>query len=226
MTPPKPKLAERCGPERIKWWRLKEKEAAVVSNILLSARTAVDETWERAAESITRVARSKLGMTKHGRRELGWLMDFFSHVAEEKKVPESRQKSTTIPVWKKKGSHGYCICYRPTSLLSHSMKIFERIVDSRIRDIVELTTNQCGFLAGCSTIDAIHATPLLLGKHRGKRRPVHLAFLELEKASDRVPRDITWYALRQRGFPEELIEWVLILYSSPRSRVQMAACIS
>uniref|UniRef100_A0A0N4WEJ4 Major sperm protein n=1 Tax=Haemonchus placei TaxID=6290 RepID=A0A0N4WEJ4_HAEPC len=68
IIPPKPKLAEMCGPARIKWWRLKDKEAAVVSSIL-SQRT-VDETWERAAEAIVRAARAKLGKTKPGRRKL------------------------------------------------------------------------------------------------------------------------------------------------------------
>ncbi|XGW10231.1 hypothetical protein V3C99_012037 [Haemonchus contortus] len=349
IAPPKPKVAERCGPARIKWWRLKEKEkeSAVVSRILLPAVTTVDETWKSAVEAITRVARSELGMTKPGRRKIdkqtwlwtdhvrdkvrekkkqyhaflsektadnwqryqiakkeakkvvasvkaahfaelneklesrdgeryvyrlaktrhrqtedierffgindenghlltdrkqtlkrwreyfenistvefahpaipcappvygpvqkitvretitamkrmksgkatGWLTDFFNQVVAEKKVPESWQQSTTIPIWKKKGSPGDCACYRPIRLLSHSMKIFERIVDSRIRDIVELTTNQC----------------------------------DLEKAFDRVPRDVIWYALRQHGVPEELIEWVRILYTSPKSRVQTAA---
>ncbi|VDO33233.1 unnamed protein product [Haemonchus placei] len=103
------------------------------------------------------------------------------------------------------------------------MKILERIVDSRIRDIVEFVTNQCGFVAGRSTNDAIHPTSLLLKKHREKRRPVHLAFLDLEKAFDPIPRDVMWYALRQHGVPEELIEWVRILYTSPMRRVHTAA---
>ncbi|VDO19582.1 unnamed protein product [Heligmosomoides polygyrus] len=52
---------------------------------------------------------------------------------------------------------------------------------------------------------------LLLEKHREKQKPVHFAFLDLEKALDRVPREAIWYALRQHGVPEELIEWVRIL---------------
>ncbi|XGW34046.1 hypothetical protein V3C99_018088 [Haemonchus contortus] len=35
IAPPKPKIAETCGPARIKWWRLKEKEEVVVASILL-----------------------------------------------------------------------------------------------------------------------------------------------------------------------------------------------
>ncbi|XGW34331.1 hypothetical protein V3C99_018300 [Haemonchus contortus] len=92
--------------------------------------------------------------------------------------------------------------------------------DSRIRDIVELTTTQCGFMAGCSTIDALHAICLLLEKHHGKQTPVYLAFVNLEKVFDRVPRDVILYALRQHGAPGELKEWVCILHSRPKSRVQ------
>ncbi|VDP40828.1 unnamed protein product [Heligmosomoides polygyrus] len=103
------------------------------------------------------------------------------------------------------------------------MKIFERILDSRIREIVKLSSNQCGFVTGCGTIDAIHAARLLVEKHREKQRPVYLAFLDLEKAFDGVPREVIWYALRQHGVPEELVEWVRMLYSCPRSRVKAAA---
>ncbi|VDP06570.1 unnamed protein product [Heligmosomoides polygyrus] len=52
---------------------------------------------------------------------------------------------------------------------------------------------------------------------------VHIALLDLGKAFDRVPREVAGYALRQHNVPEELIEWVRMLYSCPKSRVQVAA---
>ncbi|VDP23891.1 unnamed protein product [Heligmosomoides polygyrus] len=76
-----------------------------------------------------------------------WLTTFFNQVIEEKKVLDIWQRSTTIPIWKK-GSPSNCTNYRPIQLLSHSMRIFEWIVDGRICDIVQLSTNQCGFVAG------------------------------------------------------------------------------
>ncbi|VDP01813.1 unnamed protein product [Heligmosomoides polygyrus] len=88
------------------------------------------------------------------------------------------------------------------------MKTFERIVDGRIRDIVQLFSNQCGFVAGGGTVDAIHSARLLLEKHREKQKPLHIAFLDVEKAFDRVSREVIWYSLRHHGVPEELIEWV------------------
>ncbi|KAL6728321.1 hypothetical protein Aduo_010102 [Ancylostoma duodenale] len=98
-----------------------------------------------------------------------------------------------------------------------------RIIDRRIRDIIRVTTNQCGFVANCGTTDAVHAARLMIEKHREKQKPLHLAFFDLEKALHRVPHEVIWYALRWHGVPEELIEWVKILYTDPMSRVQAAA---
>ncbi|VDP20605.1 unnamed protein product [Heligmosomoides polygyrus] len=66
------------------------------------------------------------------------------------------------------------------------MKISERIHDSRLREIVTLSDNQCSFVAGCGTIDAMHAALLLVEKHHEKQKPVHITFLDLDNAFDRV----------------------------------------
>ncbi|EYB84458.1 hypothetical protein Y032_0316g2295 [Ancylostoma ceylanicum] len=103
------------------------------------------------------------------------------------------------------------------------MKVFDHLLDRRTRDIVSLPTNQCGFVARCGTTDAIHAARLLIKKHREKLKALHIAFLDLEKAFDRVPHELIWYALRKHALPEELTEWVRILYARPRSQVQAPA---
>ncbi|VDO31651.1 unnamed protein product [Heligmosomoides polygyrus] len=79
---------------------------------------------------------------------------FFNQVVVEKTVLDSWLKYTTIRIWKKKAILADCTSYLPIHLLSHSMKIFERIVDGRIRDVTQLSTNQCGFVAGCSTVNS------------------------------------------------------------------------
>ncbi|VDO29389.1 unnamed protein product [Heligmosomoides polygyrus] len=130
-----------------------------------------------------------------------WLANFLNQVVAEKEVPEYLRQNT---IWKKKGSPADCSNYRPIRLLSHSMKIFERSVDGRIRDIVQLSSNQCGFMAGCGTIDAIHTASHLLETHREKQKPVPIAFLDLEKAFDRVPREVIWYACDIMQFLKDL----------------------
>ncbi|VDP47401.1 unnamed protein product [Heligmosomoides polygyrus] len=81
--------------------------------------------------------------------------------------------------------------------LSHSMTIFERVFDRRICEIVKLSDNQCGFVSGCGTIDAIHAARLLVKKHREKQKLVHIAFLDLEKAFARSAWDLNGVWMHQ-----------------------------
>lgn len=72
-----------------------------------------------------------------------------------------------------------------------TMKIFERIVDYYLCDVVRVSTNQCIIIKGLITMDAIHRAYLLVEKHREKNQPLHLAFLDLEKVFVRVLWD-TW----------------------------------
>ncbi|EYC37759.1 hypothetical protein Y032_0767g2181 [Ancylostoma ceylanicum] len=130
------------------------------------------------------------------------------------------QQSITIPIWKGKGNSADCTNYRPIRLLSHTMKIFELIIVRRIREVVQLSPNQHGFVLGSGTTDAIHAAHILIEKHREKEKPLHLAFLDLEKAFDRVPHGVIWYALRLHVIPEELLKWVQMLYVDHRRRPQ------
>uniref|UniRef100_A0A914X3M2 Reverse transcriptase domain-containing protein n=1 Tax=Plectus sambesii TaxID=2011161 RepID=A0A914X3M2_9BILA len=157
---------------------------------------------------------------------IDWLHWLFNHIVYDEQTPANWQQSVTVPIWKQKGSPAKCANYQPIRLLSHTMKIFERIIDSRIRTIVQLSINQCGFVKRCGTIDAIHAARLLFERHSEKTKQLHTAFLDLDKAFDRVPHSLIWYSLRKRSVPEELVSWVQLLYQCPESQVHSAAGLS
>ena len=73
------------------------------------------------------------------------------------KVPEERRTGLIVPTWKKKGDVQDAGKYRSITLLSHIMKLLERILDVRIQKRVEqeLGEEQHGFrkaegrLMGC-----------------------------------------------------------------------------
>ena len=46
-----------------------------------------------------------------------------------------------------------------------------------------------------------------------------MAFVDLEKAFDRVPRKVIWWALRKLGVDEWIVRVVQDMYSNARSRV-------
>ncbi|KAK6738396.1 hypothetical protein RB195_020483 [Necator americanus] len=156
-----------------------------------------------------------------GDRGSVWLATLFNKIVAEGRTPDVWRTSVTVPVWKGKGDIADCTSYR--RLLCHTMKVFERVLEARLRKIVSVSINQCGFVKDCSTMDAIHAVRILLEKHREKNRSVHLAFLDLEKASDRVPYELLWMSMRPHRVPEEYVRRTKLLYAKPTSVVRCAA---
>ncbi|KAK6743227.1 hypothetical protein RB195_010468 [Necator americanus] len=158
-----------------------------------------------------------------GDRGSEWLATLFNKIVAEGRTPDVWQTSVTVPVWKGKGDIADCTSYRPIRLLCHTMKVFERVLEARPRKIVSVSLNQCGFVKDCCTIDTIHAVRILLEKHREKNRSVHLVFLDLEKAFDRVPHELLWMSMRSHRVPEEYVRWRKLLYAKPTSVVRCAA---
>ena len=61
--------------------------------------------------------------------------------------------------------------YRGLNLLEHAMKILERVIESMIRECVEIDAMQCGFM--CGTSDAIFIFRQLQEKHLAKSKDVY-----------------------------------------------------
>ena len=70
------------------------------------------------------------------------------------------------------------------------MKVLERIVDSLIRQLVSIDDSQLGFGPGRGTTDAIFLVRQLQEKHPAANKRLYMAFVDLEKAFDRVPWNV------------------------------------
>jgi len=127
-------------------------------------------------------------------------------------MPSEWGNSYTIPVFKGKGDALLCGKYRGVRLLEHGMKLWEKILERRLKEVIEIDENQFGFQQGKSTTDAILVVRQLQEKYGEKRKLYHV-FVDLEKAFDRVPREMIVWALRRQKVPENLIILVMALYS-------------
>ena len=83
----------------------------------------------------------------------------------------------------------------------------------------------CGFMSGRGTTDAIFIVRQLQEKHLAANKPLYMAFVDLEKAFDRVPRDVIWWAMRKLGI-EWLVRLVQSIYKDVRSRVRVGDAYS
>ena len=149
------------------------------------------------------------------------LTSLFNNIISHGSMPVEWSTSTTIPIYKK-GDPLNCENYRPVRLLCHAMKIYERVLERRLRERISITKNQCGFVKGVSTTDAIFALSQTLEKYREKKRKVHLTFIDLKSAFDSVSRELIVHGLRDHGVEESLINAVMLTYYDAKSSVRSA----
>ena len=69
--------------------------------------------------------------------------------------------------------------------------------------------------------DAIFVVRQLQEKYLAVNKRLYMAFVDLEKAFDRVPRKVIWWALRKLGVEEWIVRLVQGMYANARSRVRV-----
>ena len=152
-----------------------------------------------------------------GEEGIDMLWDLMKGIYEQEKITTEWRDSVIIPIYKEKGDIQDCGNYRGIKLMSHTMKIWERVIDRRLREETTIGDEQFGFMPGRGTTDAIFAVRQLMEKHREKQKKL---FIDLEKAYDRVPRQEVWRCMREKGVPEKYVMIVQDMYEGARTRVK------
>ncbi|XP_060182136.1 uncharacterized protein LOC132611779 [Lycium barbarum] len=91
-----------------------------------------------------------------GRAGLEWLIGLFNVIFRTAMMHEDWRWSTLIPLYKNKGDIQNCNNYKDIKLLSHTVKVWERVGEVRVRKRVSTSENQFGFMPDRSTTEAIH----------------------------------------------------------------------
>ena len=102
-------------------------------------------------------------------------------------IPTDWQESFILNLYKGKGDALERGNYRGLKLTDQVMKLLERVLDSFIREMVDID---------------VFIIRQLQEMYIAANKPLYFPLVDLEKAFDRVPRKILWWALRSLGVEE------------------------
>ena len=135
-------------------------------------------------------------------------------------IPESCKTATITPIHKGK-SRAAAKNYRPVALTSHLIKVFEKVLRTRIVEFMErhilFNNSQHGFRGGRSCLSQllIHFDRITAALEKGQG--VDVVYLDFAKAFDKVDHGITLNKLKSLGIHGALGRWI---YSFLTNRTQ------
>ena len=97
---------------------------------------------------------------------------------------------------------------------------YGRVVEHRLRRMTSVAKNQFGFMPGRSTMEAIFLVWQLMERYREQKKDLYMVFIDLEKAYDKIPRNVMWWALEKHKVPTKYITLIKDMYDNVVTHVR------
>ena len=118
------------------------------------------------------------------------MIELCQHELDGKGMPDEWKTSVIVHIFKGKSDVMSCGSHRGVKLPEHAIKIVERVLERRIRTLVNLNKMQFGFMPGKGTVDAIFFMRRMQEEYQKKDKKLYVCFVDTEKAFYRVPRKV------------------------------------
>ena len=119
----------------------------------------------------------------------------------------------------KKGDIHDITNYRPITLLNSLFKLWEKILDTRARTIIQDKYPlhlQMGSQKGNSSSWTILASNILIDKALEEGKPIYIASIDMNKAYNRVNRNKLWAILESMGITGNLLLNIMNTYKNAK----------
>jgi len=137
--------------------------------------------------------------------------------------PSQWQLANLIPLYKNDGNSLDPNNHRMLALMNALPKVFEKILDARLREWAErvgcLSDMQGGFRSKRGTIDQCFILSELISYRTERGLPTFAAFIDIAKAYDRVWRNGLWVKLQDAGCDVQTLLLIQLMYRNVTRRV-------
>ena len=138
-------------------------------------------------------------------------------------IPESWVVGNIIPIYKNKGDSNDPKNVRPITLVSCLGKLFTAILSERLSkysdDFFVMHGNQCGFRQGYCTVDNLFTLYSFFELLKRKKKKMYCAFIDFEKAFDKIWREGLWYKLLINNINGKMLNVIQIIYKDIKSNI-------
>ncbi|KAK3534858.1 hypothetical protein QTP86_028556 [Hemibagrus guttatus] len=115
-----------------------------------------------------------------GEAAVEFLTSLFNRVLESERMPEEWRRSVLVPIFKNKGDVQSCSNYRGIKLMSHTMKLWERVVEAMLRKVVRCAVGQT------------EEFNVEVGLHQGSALSPFLFAIVMDQLSEEVRQESPW----------------------------------
>ena len=145
------------------------------------------------------------------------LLDLFNSWWHLKTAPSALFTARVVPIFKK-GDTDVASNYRPISLLNSFYKIYMVMIRARTQSATEflISKTQYGFRPNRSTSHAIYVLRRIQDYSEIKGANLSIAFLDWEKAFEKIQRNNLILALRRLGFNSRYTDVIADCYKNPQ----------
>ena len=155
-------------------------------------------------------------------REVGVneMLGLCQRVLDGKGMAEDWKTNVLVPILKGKADVRNCNTYRGVKLLEHAVEIVERVLEGRIRELVNIDSMQFAFTPGKGTTDALFVVQRIQEEYRDKKKKLYMYYVDTEKAFNRAPRKVMEWAITKKDLPEVICKNDDDLYNEANTKVQ------
>jgi hypothetical protein len=106
--------------------------------------------------------------------------------------------------------------------MSRTMKLWERIIEHRLRGVTNITENQFGLMSERSTMEAIFLIRQVMERYREQKKDLHMIFIDVKNAYDKLPRNVMWWALQKHKVSSKYITLIKYIYDNIVTSAQIS----